>query len=306
MKKLTTNIFIEKSKQIHGNTYDYSLVDYKNNRTKVKIICPKHGIFEQTPNSHINGQNCKKCSIKNLGKNKFINKSKKIHNNKYDYSLVDYENNKTKVKIICPKHGIFEQRPDSHLRGLGCNKCGIDNKKNKLKIKDFINRSKNVHGNTYDYSLVDYKNNRTKVKIICPKHGMFEQKPFNHYKGMGCNICNYSVGETIINNYLIDNNIKFIKEKSFNKCRNILPLRFDFYLIEHNLCVEFNGKQHYFPYYFFGGVNYLKKLKINDKIKINFCKENNINLLIIKYNENIKEKLELYLKNKKIYYDKNS
>ena len=131
MKKKTITEFIENSKKVHGDKYDYSLVEYKNNKTKVKIICQIHGIFEQTPSQHILlKQSCRYCMIDSYKSKHFIEKSKKIHGDKYDYSLVEYKNNKTKVKIICQIHGIFEQRPDNHIHSKGCYLCGrIENRK---------------------------------------------------------------------------------------------------------------------------------------------------------------------------------
>jgi len=123
-KRKTTEEFIEMAKSIHGDRYDYSLVEYKNNKTKVKIICPVHGVFEQKPIHHLRGHGCHECGDKRLTTKQFIEKVKSIHKDKYDYSLVEYKNNKTKVKIICPVHGPFEQRPNDHLRGRGCFKCG--------------------------------------------------------------------------------------------------------------------------------------------------------------------------------------
>jgi hypothetical protein len=174
-KLLTTEIFIKRSIVIHKNKYDYSLVNYKNSRTKVKIICPIHGEFEQLPNNHLTGQICNECFKKSklLTNEIFIKRSNIIHNNKYDYSLVEYKNNKTKVKIICPIHGEFEQQPSKHLGGGGCRKCSILYKT--LSLSEFIKKSKEMHGDKYDYSLVEYKNSQIKVKIICPIHGIFNQ-----------------------------------------------------------------------------------------------------------------------------------
>lgn len=179
--------FIKKSNKIHNNKYDYSLVEYKDSHNKVKIICPIHGIFEQRPSNHIGGkQGCPQCGgTKKLTTNIFISKSNKIHNNKFDYSLVEYKNSHKKVKIICPIHGIFEQEAGVHLNGSDCPKCSVHNNR---KIDDFLKKSKLKHNNKYDYSLVDYKNSREKVKIICPIHGVFEQKPHLHLK-RGCPIC---------------------------------------------------------------------------------------------------------------------
>ena len=116
--------FVERSNIAHNNKYSYELVDYKNNITKVKIFCGKHGEFEQIPTHHLNGIGCPDCGgTKKLNTQKFIKKSKEIHKETYDYSLVKYINNQKKVKIICKKHNIFEQIPDDHMRGRGCIKC---------------------------------------------------------------------------------------------------------------------------------------------------------------------------------------
>lgn len=121
--------FEEKSRKIHGNKYDYTKVDYKTAKDKVCIICPKHGEFWQTPNDHLTGYGCPKCGFEKTAKakssttNDFIEKARKVHNDKYDYSKTEYVNNKEKVCIICPKHGEFWQSPAGHLAGKGCPRC---------------------------------------------------------------------------------------------------------------------------------------------------------------------------------------
>ena len=123
-----TNEFILKAKSVHSDKYVYDLVMYINAKTKIKIVCSEHGEFEQTPNKHLSGQGCGKCVGKNKTTQDFINGAIKIHGNKYDYSLVDYKNNYTKVSIICEEHGLFEQEPTNHLFGQGCGKCFGKNK----------------------------------------------------------------------------------------------------------------------------------------------------------------------------------
>ena len=192
-RKLTTETFIEKARKVHGNKYDYSKVNYINSHTKVCIICPEHGEFWQTPNCHLNGENCPKCVHRSYKKTteEFIKEARKIHDNKYDYSKVNYINNDTKVCIICPEHGEFWQKPSNHLMGQGCYKCGKINmaKKQKLTTEKFIKLSQQIHGNKYDYSKIGYKDVNTKVCIICPEHGEFLQLPNCHYLGMGCPKC---------------------------------------------------------------------------------------------------------------------
>ncbi len=218
----------------------------------------------------------------------FIFKSKSIHHDKYVYDLVNYINAKTKIKIICPIHGIFEQTPNGHLSGKGCGKCVGKNKTN----EDFIDIAMNIHRNKYEYSLVEYKNAYSKVSIMCKKHGIFEQLPNNHLSGQGCPICSESKGEKEIREFLNKNEIFFISEKTFINCKNKRKLPFDFYIPEYNMCIEYQGKQHYEPIKYFGGENYLKEIKLRDKIKREYCLDNNIKLLIIRYDDDIKIMLD--------------
>ena len=283
------DLFINKSNSIH-NKYDYSLVKYINNSTKVDIICKEHGIFEQLPSDHLNGHGCPKCSRNQKLTNKeFIDKSNSIHN-KYDYSLVKYINHSTKVNIICKEHGIFEQTPNNHLKGKGCPKCS---KNKKLTKKEFIDKSNSIHGLLYDYSLVKYTNHSTKVNIICKEHGIFKQTPNSHLKGTGCPMCCKirSNAELIIYNYLTYKNIDFVSQKRFEDCKNKNSLPFDFYLTEHNLCIEFDGEQHFKSIEYWGGDKSLETRQLNDKIKNNYCKENNIGLMRIRFDESISDKL---------------
>ena len=195
-KKLTTEEFIEKAREVHGDKYDYSKVEYVNTHVKVCIICPKHGEFWQTPHDHLKSE-CKECYNEKRGDlsrsnaEEFIKKAKLIHGDKYDYSKVNYLNNRTNVIIICPIHGEFTQTPNTHLNGSGCYQCNKHNGGVKQKFnKDFfIEKSKKIHNNKYDYSKVNYKNINKKVCIICPIHGEFTQTPYNHLKGSGCPLC---------------------------------------------------------------------------------------------------------------------
>jgi len=210
-KKLSTEDFIHRAKTFHNNKYDYSLVVYKNMSTKVIIICPVHGKFLQTPQQHLRSSGCSKCSgYFQLCKETFIEKAIQVHGDKYDYSKVVYITNKTKVIIICSIHGEFQQRPDCHLRGVGCPKCYTKNAKDN--IQSFISKSINTHGYKYDYSKVDYKSANTKVYIICPIHGKFLQLPSNHIAGQGCPKCQQSNGEFQIEIWLKNKNLLFVPQ----------------------------------------------------------------------------------------------
>lgn len=189
--------FIEKSKLIHGDKYDYSLVYYKRNDINVKIICRQHGVFEQSPNSHMNKRGCPKCGIEaramksRLSPDEFIKRSSERHSNKYNYDLVIYKGNYHKVDIICPKHGVFQQIPYDHSSGKGCNKCANEVRKiKKTKSQDeILKRFRETHGDRYCYVKVKYTSSRDKVTITCLIHGDFEQEAYAHYAGQGCPKC---------------------------------------------------------------------------------------------------------------------
>ena len=201
-KSLTLEEFIKRAVKAHGNKYNYSLVNYVNNSTKVTILCKDHGEFKQKPNDHFNGSGCPKCAnftISNTliqrAKKVFVKKAQKVHGVlTYTYEKVQYKNTNEKVLITCPIHGDFWQSPHSHLnQRSGCVKCGkvsMGLKQVILGRSTFIERANSVHGkDTYNYQLVDYQKSDQKVSIICPKHGIFLQTPSNHLQGGGCPAC---------------------------------------------------------------------------------------------------------------------
>lgn len=287
MKKVTTESFIEKAKQVHGDKYDYSEVEYLGSEIPISIICKHHGKFLQTPHIHIQGHGCPLCGIKertdkiSINKDEFTNRSNTIHRNKYDYSKVDYIDSNTKVCIICPEHGEFWQRPNNHLKGQGCPYCaGVA----MLTKEQFIEKAKEIHGgDRYDYSKVDYVNSDTKVCIICPEHGEFWQTPHSHLQGKGCGECNISKGENKIMKFLKKNKVKFIYDKACLKFLN--NLRPDFYLPEYNTIIEYDGEQHFRPVDVFGGEEEYKKVLERDNEKERLCIENDIRLVRLPYTE---------------------
>ena len=209
----TTKEFLERARKVHGDKYNYSKVEYDNMKNKVTIICPEHGEFKQYAGSHLGKQGCPECA-KNITRGTttiFIKRAGKIHSDKYDYSKVEYNNSYTPVTIICSEHGEFQQRPNVHLKGSGCPTC-TGNKK--LTTNEFIERAKEIHGDKYDYSKVEYKNSYTPVTIICPEHGEFQQRPRTHLDNHGCLKCNFS-GKHITN--ASDLNEKFLESNFLNK-----------------------------------------------------------------------------------------
>jgi hypothetical protein len=187
-ENVTTEIFIKRAIEKHGDRYDYSKTNYLSCRIPIIITCKKHGDFSQLSLIHISGAGCSNCSIRRRDTaEEFIEKAKKIHNNIYDYSKVKYVNCRTPVIITCKKHGDFYQIPNRHLCSRGCHTCG----KTSLNTTDgFIEKSKRIHDNIYDYSKVKYVNCRTSVNIICKIHGEFSINSFYHLSGYGCAKCN--------------------------------------------------------------------------------------------------------------------
>lgn len=300
-KKMTLEEFIEKGISIHKNKYDYSKSVYFNRDTSLIIICNKHGEFIQKPRVHIQDRcGCPKCDPTSiLGNEVFIEKSILRHLDRYDYSLVEYTKNNEKVKIICKEHGEFIQQAASHLKGQGCPSCYTGNKKSNT--KEFIEKSVVLHNELYDYSLVEYKTKKEKVKIICLDHGVFEQKASVHLSGHGCPICRNSKLERYLRDNLIHLGIAFEQNKRYDDCRNYLPLPFDFYLSDMNILIECDGIQHRVPIKHFGGEERYEYQKLNDSIKNNYCFEKSIRLIRVSNFHEIDQLSNLIYKNKDVY-----
>ena len=288
-KRLSISSFIKKAREVHGDKYDYSKVEYDGAHTKVCIICPEHGEFWQTPNERKNGCGCPICGNEAKGercrssKEEFIKKANEVHGGKYEYSKVEYVNNATKVCIICPKHGNFEQTPNSHLRGCGCPNCSFENTGDRCRssLVEFIKKARKLHGDKYNYSNVEYVNSRIKVCIICSEHGEFWQSPNKHLIGSGCPKCNLSHLERSVMNYLDNVGITYDYQKRF---KWLGKQSLDFYLPEYKVGIECQGEQHFFPVDFAGkGVEWackeFDKLIERDKCKKALCEKHGIKLL---------------------------
>jgi hypothetical protein len=185
--------FIEKAREIHGDKYIYNGVEYKNSHANVKINCPTHGDFYQTPGNHThktNPQGCPECGGRtNWTLEKFITKATEVHEGKYNYEKVNFINTTRKVIIICPVHREFPQTPNKHLSGQGCPLCAPNSKKN---TESFITKAIEIHGEKYSYEKTVYVSNHKNVIITCPIHGDFEQTPANHThksNSQGCSKC---------------------------------------------------------------------------------------------------------------------
>ena len=302
----TTEEFIKEAKQIHGDKYDYSKVDYKGGHEKVCIICPTHGEFWQEASKHVTFKKsgCPKCATDKFRDTTetFVKKARKVHGDKYDYSKVDYVNSQTKTCIICPKHGEFWQTPNKHLTGRGCYHCGREKTVSSIfsNTKEFVEKAKKVHGDKYDYSKVDYRHNQEKVCIICQKHGEFWQTPNNHIGAgnkCGCPKCKMSKLEEFVCKLFDNNSIKYIHECSRKDLNWIGRQRLDFYLPSKSIVVECQGSQHFLPSDFNGFSDAEENLKKNinsDIKKFNKCTENGLNVIYVVDDKKLVTDLPIY------------
>jgi hypothetical protein len=312
MKK-TTEQFIQDAVKVHGDRYDYSDVKYVNDKTKVTISCRIHGSFIQIPSDHLQMKGCMKCGVQSMkdihrkSQSKFIEDVIKIHGERYDYSKVKYINGLTKIIIICKIHGEFKQLPSNHLGGHHCSLCVGNFKKS---TDEFIKDAIKVHGNIYDYSSVRYVNAKTKIEIICKRHGIFIQTPNKHLsQSQGCPICNESHLERNVRQTLTNYCYQYTSEQKYSDCKDQLLLPFDFailnlsippiiyldspHLIETDeeqyfdfpLLIETDGIQHFGPIKFFGGNVSYQKRKKHDIIKNYYCLSTRKALLRISYLE---------------------
>lgn len=312
-KKKTFEDFINETKIIHNNKYDYSKSKYINRHTKICIICPEHGEFWQTPDKHVNRKHgCPKCCKTGIKYTieEFKEKVNKIHNNKiYVAEDAEYINSHIKIKMICSKHGEFWTKPNYILCNHGCPICKneIISKKLGFTLEDFIKKAKETHKDKYDYSLSTYDGYDIPTKIICHKidkngkeHGLFLQSPHSHLNSRGCPKCSMSGLERKIYNLLEQQNIKYEYEKHFEW----LGLQtVDFYLPEYNVAIECQGIQHFEPCNFGSTKKTAEEMFTYvtecDKRKYKLCQDNGIELLYYK-----QCKLPEWVEHKEKYFSK--
>lgn len=193
---LTNEQFLSKAQAKHPHN-DHSLVEYAGFKSVIKVVCPVHGEFSNFAWKYLAGTGCQSCGAirqrtsKLFTQEKFVEEASKRHSNKYDYRLAVYENNKSTLRIICPKHGEFTQRAYNHLNGRECYQCGHDKTglKRRQDTEEFITKSRLKHGDKYDYSEAVYETNSSRIKIRCPEHGLFVQQAAHHLAGRACPSC---------------------------------------------------------------------------------------------------------------------
>lgn len=295
MKKKTNQEFIQQLKQI--SSHIIPLEDYKGTDTKIKCLCTKHNFtWEISPYKLLTGRECPKC-----GREKQIEKQKKTTQQFIEeFALINpnveiignYNSYHTPISCKCKKDGyIWQAQPADLMRGKGCPVCANESRRLKRRKNpaDFLTEIQQINK---DINIIGtYINNYEKIECECKICGFhWEVSPHNLLAGKSCPNCNKSKGEKEIAKILDMYHIQYFSQHSFDECKNINKLKFDFYLPLYNLCIEYDGEQHFRPVSF--GCSNLEKVKQNyentknnDKIKNQFCKQNQIDLLRIKYTE---------------------
>ena len=215
--KISLEKFTERANEIHSHKYDYSKVNFNTIKDKVSIICPIHGEFLQSANSHLHGSGCPMCWLdKNkktlsLTTEEFITRSKEIHNNKYDYSKVEYKNLETKVCIICPIHGEFWQRPNCHLNSKGCPMC--KSSKLEMEITLFLNDNHIEYKTQYTPKFLQKGRKKYRLDFYLPKYNIaIECQGLQHFKP-------FNFGSKSVTNEERFNQICLYDKFKFNICR---------------------------------------------------------------------------------------
>lgn len=249
MKKLTTEEFIAKAKEKHGDYYDYSKTTYVNSREYLTITCPKHGDFMQKGAGHLSGYGCSKCGVdKQSGPRKttedFIKECVSVHGDYYDYSKTIYVSAHDKITVICKEHGEFEQVANEHLRGKGCVKCSYERRADKRRYdKDVLTDKLNALDDG-KYKVVgeieDYKNISQTITFNCEKHGDFQQKIILRLTGRACPKCANNIS------YKEQEVAAFVKSLSVDVITNSKSIigngkELDIYIPSKNLAIEYNG-----------------------------------------------------------------
>lgn len=238
--------YIEEAKQIWNNFYSYDKFEFITKKEKGIITCPIHGDFLQSLTVHLKGHGCPNCCKRNkpYTNEEFTSLANKVHNNRYDYSKIEYVNEHIPITIICPIHGEFQQKPYAHLQGKGCFECNGSKRKTN---EEFITQANIIHNFKYDYSLCNYENAHKKVLLICPEHGQFYIKPNFHLLGGKCPKCVscenkfevdvYNFIKEIYSGEIIRCDRKTLYDNSTKKCKEI-----DIFLPDLSLGIECNGE----------------------------------------------------------------
>lgn len=277
---------IDKAKDKFNNKFDYSKVDSVSKFSdQVTIVCPKHGSFRTTIKSHLHSlYGCAMCGNEHAVENKtkyrdlvsIIPHVRAIHGDRYEYLAYDIQ---TKIIRFSCKHGINEQELRTHLSGRGCKACGYD--RMRMSSQDFLRRAKLVHPEGYEYNLDEFATVNDKITIRHSCGHQYRGRVSNHLSGQGCIRCKSSVGENKVAEWLTDKRIRVVHQFKIEGYR----YRYDFYLPDLNILIEYDGEQHYRPIDYFGGQVGFQRNQTNDQIKNELAKAYGYSLIRIPFNQ---------------------
>lgn len=276
----TQESFIADSNIKHNNKYSYLKTEYASVHIPVIITCPSHGDFKQTPKQHLKGDGCPECGTEKtrITPDEYYNRANVRHNYKFSYPNKDYKGMSYPITYICPAHGEMTQVANAHLL-YGCRVCASDAR---LKTQDeFIAQVKKCYGNLYGLEQTIYTNDKAYVSFTCKEHGLVQRIANDFIRGGGCPVCSASNAEKAI--YM------WLKEKGFIYKREYkiegYKYRYDFYIPDLKVFIEFHGYQHFSVIKPWGGEEFLERVKRSDKAKEALIKSINNDLITITYLE---------------------
>ena len=270
---------------------------YINARTKILHECLIDGYeWMATPDSVLHKTGCPKCAgnIKRT-QEEYEFQLSQVNNN--ICVVGKYINKDIAIEHMCQIDGyIWNAIPNNVLGGEGCPMCANHVRRTH---EMYVNDVKKRHPNIDVIGI--FVDTQSRVLHRCKEDGCeWYAIPNNVLRGSGCPMCNQSRGEKCIATYLNCNHIQFVTQKVFSECKNVKPLPFDFYLPKYNVCIEFDGIQHFEPVDYFGGKDKFQQLQYNDSIKTNYCLSNNIILLRIRYDQDVNTELDNFFNNTKL------
>lgn len=299
--KLTREQFVERGNKKYEDAYDYSKVTFVSKKTPVVIGCVKHGEFMKAPSEHLNSKSggCNACNhlataslqkgTHKYTKDNFIERCMITHRGRYSYSKTNYTHHTAPVTITCLEHGDFEQAPLSHIKGHGCWDCSRAQQKisRTYTTEEFIKRAQEVHGSRYDYSLVVYTKAQSKVRFLCNAHGVFEQIPNDHLRGLGCSKCgtSYSRPHQKVVAYLQELGLKEVEDFLINDRKTLQNpksnrfLELDIYLPRRKLAIEVDGAFFHGHCHDSSTIVDVQQVRRQDGLKDELCKQLDINLV---------------------------
>ncbi len=302
-RKIKFETFTSRVKERFGDNFFFSEADYSGLKEPIVVRCQIHNISIKVRSAVqvTIGNPCELCVRENKFR-KYISKVlESLEENYPQFKLLgEITGFNCMVKLYCPKHGEFQQKTDSIIfNRSGCSKCGVEKRTEKLKgririsLEMFKLRFKDRYGE--QLSLVNVENDFESINSLItatcsnPAHQPFTLTGHNHLRYQGCRQCNESCGERLVRCALEDLGIEYEQEKRFSSCRDKKELPFDFWLPRFSTLIEFQGKQHEVPADFFGGIRALSGVKRRDKIKNDWAKENDINLIYLSDYQNVKK-----------------